>query len=720
MVVVANRLPFDLEEQPDGSTKARPSPGGLVTALEPILSRRHGAWIGWPGTAGVELEPSETDGLTLHPVTLSAEDVDLYYEGFSNATLWPLYHDAVVPSEFHREWWDAYRTVNRRFAERAAEVAGRGAIVWVHDYQLQLVPEMLREMRPDVRIGFFLHIPFPPTELFDRLPWRTQILRGLLGADLVGFQLPGGGRNFLRLARRLLGVKVSGKVVEYQGRKVLADAFPISIDSKSQAELADKPGVRAAADQIRADLGHPKKIILGVDRLDYTKGIDIRLEAFRELLSEADDSVADAVMIQVATPSRERLQSYISMRENIERQVGALNGDYGSIGRPAVHYLHQSFPREELAGFFVAADVMTVTPLRDGMNLVAKEYVASRVNGDGVLLLSEFTGAARELRSALLVNPYDTDGVKDALRTALTMSDAEARRRMRGMHRQVLQHDVSRWADAFLSALEEPASAAAGGRLAHEVQDAILSAAKAEILLVGSDFDGTLAPIVDDPATARAVPTAVRALHALAALPNTHVAVVSGRARKDLAELLGDTGDLILIGSHGAETDDAATTGANKGLTTEESRRRARLGQALQSLLIDYPDVQLEPKPAGVAVHLRNAGQASADAVTAAIEDDLATWPGIHVLRGKKVIELSVVVADKGTAFDRVAERVGATTKVFLGDDLTDENVFAMLGEGDVGIKVGRSESVAHFRVPDPAHVAEVLGSLLAAREYRS
>ncbi len=724
MVVVANRLPFDLEEQPDGTTKARQSPGGLVTALEPILSRRHGAWIGWPGTADVNIEPTETDGLTLYPVKLSADEVDQYYEGFSNATLWPLYHDAVVSSEYHRDWWDAYRKVNRRFAVRAAEVAGPSAVVWIHDYQLQLVPEMLRELRPDVRIGFFLHIPFPPIELFDRLPWRVQILRGLLGADLIGFQLPGGSRNFLRLARRLLNVKVSGKIIDFEGRRVVADAFPISIDSKSQSELAASSKVRQDADQLRVDLGHPKKIILGVDRLDYTKGIDIRLQAFRELLSEGDPAAADAVMIQVATPSRERLQSYIDMRESIERQVGALNGDFGRIGRPAVHYLHHSLPREELAAFYRAADVMTVTPLRDGMNLVAKEYVACRVDGNGTLLLSEFTGAAQELRSALLVNPYDTDGVKDALRTALTMPEAESRRRMRALRRQVLTHDVDRWAAAFLNALEEPAAVAASGRMTHELLEAILPAAKTETLLVGSDFDGTLAPIVDDPATARAVPAALRTLHALAALPNTRVAVVSGRARSDLHDLLGNTGDLILIGSHGAEVDpefgsSPAGSGA-QGLTAEESGRLARLRQALQSLITDHPDVRLESKPAGVAVHLRGADESSAAAVTSAIENDLATWSGVHVLRGRKVLELSVIAANKGTAFERIAHQAGATAQVFLGDDITDENVFALLGESDVGIKVGRGDTVARHRIPDPSHVVDVLATLLAAREMKS
>ena len=508
MVVVANRLPFDLEKQPDGSTKARQAPGGLVTALAPILSKREGAWIGWPGQPDEAPEPTRTDGLTLFPVELSGKEVEDYYEGFSNATLWPLYHDAVEDSQFHRQWWDSYVAVNKRFAKKAAEVADDGATVWIHDYQLQLVPRMLRELRSDVRIGFFLHIPFPPVELFMRLPWRSQVIAGLLGADLIGFQLPGGARNFVRLARQLAGAATSGSAIEFEGRTIRAGSFPISIDSAAQSELAASPPVTEAAAALRSDLGDPHKIILGVDRLDYTKGINIRLQAFGELLDEGDPAAKDAVMVQIATPSRERLDSYVRMREEIERRVGALNGQHSRIGRPAVHYMHQSFPREELAAFYAAADVMAVTPLRDGMNLVAKEYVACRTGSDGVLLLSEFTGAAAELRSAILVNPYDIDGVKEGLRQALRMSGREARRRMRLLRRQVMAHDVDRWAQAFLSALEDTKDpvAAAVRRLPVEAVAAVAELCDTPKLLVGTDFDGTLAPLVEDPSQARAVP----------------------------------------------------------------------------------------------------------------------------------------------------------------------------------------------------------------------
>ena len=465
-VVVANRLPIDMVKLPDGTIEWKQSPGGLVTALEPLLRKRHGAWIGWPGVpeepGDAEIETIEQDGMSLVPVRLSADDVALYYEGFSNATLWPLYHDVIVKPIYHRQWWDRYVEVNRRFAEATARTAAQGATVWIQDYQLQLVPKMLRMLRPDLTIGFFLHIPFPPVELFMQMPWRSEIIDGLLGADLVGFHLPGGAQNFLILARRLAGANTSRASVGVRSRfgevhvgfrTVKVGAFPISIDSGELDQQARTKKIRQRAREIRAELGNPRKILLGVDRLDYTKGIDVRLNAFSELLEEGRVNPSDTVLVQLATPSRERVESYKAMREDIERQVGHINGEFGEVGHPVVHYLHRPIPREDLIGFFVAADVMLVTPLRDGMNLVAKEYVACRSDLGGALVLSEFTGAAAELRQAYLTNPHHPQGVKDAIEAALNQTPEEGRRRMRALRRQVLAHDVDRWARSFLEAL---------------------------------------------------------------------------------------------------------------------------------------------------------------------------------------------------------------------------------------------------------------------------
>ncbi|MDV6299748.1 trehalose-6-phosphate synthase [Dietzia maris] len=461
-VVVANRLPVDLVIDRDGTEHWKASPGGLVTALESILKANDGAWVGWPGVPDAAPEPFDTDGIRLHSVTLSAQDVELYYEGFSNATLWPLFHDVVVPAEYHREWWNAYREINTRFAEATAEAAAEGATVWVQDYQLLLVPCLLRELRPDLTIGFFLHIPFPPVELFMQLPWRTELVEGMLGADLVGFHLPGGADNFRILANRLRGYpsvrlrSTRGRASEIRvdDRMVRVGAFPISIDSAAVDATARTRETQARAARLREELGSPRVLMLGVDRLDYTKGIDVRLRALEELFEEGRLEPADVTLLQLATPSRERVEQYQIMRSRIEESVGRINGTFGEIGHPVVTYIHRPVPKTELAAFYAAADVMLVTPVRDGMNLVAKEYVASCTDGEGALVLSEFAGAAAELRQAYLCNPHDLDGVKDAIMAAVDDNPDDRRRRMRSLRRQVLSNDVHAWARRFFNTLD--------------------------------------------------------------------------------------------------------------------------------------------------------------------------------------------------------------------------------------------------------------------------
>ena len=457
-VVVASRLPVDRVEDPDGEAGWRPSPGGLVTALEPVLREADGVWIGWSGDAGPAPGAFEANGLDLVGVGLSAEQVRDYYEGFCNTTLWPLYHDVISAPQFERRWWEAYVAVNRSFAAAAAAVAAPGATVWVHDYQLQLVPRMLREQRADVRIGFFNHIPFPGYEIFAQLPWRRQVVEGLLGADLLGFQRRADATNFLRACRRAAGLLTKGNTIRVRDadgvREVQAAAFPISIDSAALEAIARRDEVRKRAEDIRLALGRPGTLLLGIDRLDYTKGILHRLNAYGELLDEGRLGPR-VVLVQVASPSRERVEAYRTLRDEVELIVSRINGEHAEVGSPLVHYLHQSYPREEMAALYLAADVMLVTPLRDGMNLVAKEYVACRYDERGALVLSEFTGAADELTSAFLVNPHDINGLKDAIVRAATVSPAEARRRMRSMRRQVREHDVAHWAATFLDALKQ-------------------------------------------------------------------------------------------------------------------------------------------------------------------------------------------------------------------------------------------------------------------------
>jgi len=462
LVVAANRLPVMRTD--DGWA---PSPGGLVRALLPMLRVSGGTWVGWTGDADDDAEPFDVDGITLHPVPISAREMNSYYEGFSNDTLWPLYHDALRESTYRAADWDTYVTVNQRFADVIADVAPQDAIIWIHDYQLQLVPAMVRRLRPDAVIGFFLHIPFPPMELFTRLPWRNQIIKGLLGCDLIGFQRPMGASNFVTAARTLVNADVeygtpgeSNDVVILDDHRCEVGDFPISIDVEEFATVAAGRATRRHYSQNRARLGEPEVVLLGVDRLDYTKGIGLRLRAYKSLLDDGTLDNERVVMVQVATPTRQAVEHYRDERREIERLVGEINGVHSRIGFPVLHYLYRSLPLDELVPLYRTADVMLVTPIRDGMNLVAKEFVATRLDGDGVLVLSEFAGAADELTDAVLVNPHDPIAMRQAIMTAVEMHRHERRERMERLRDTIRRFDLAGWAEGFLERLDSNVSEA--------------------------------------------------------------------------------------------------------------------------------------------------------------------------------------------------------------------------------------------------------------------
>ncbi len=400
LVVAAHRLPVTR----DGATgKWSTSPGGLVAALAPVLRERGGVWVGWDGGAGGREKTFEVEGITNRSVALSTDEIENHYDGFCNGTIWPLYHDAIRPLEFHRHWWRPHQQVSERFADAVAGVADRNSRVWVHDYQLQLVPSMLRQRLPRARIGFFLHIPFPPIDIFERLPWRSQVLEGLLGADYLAFQTKRAVLNFAAAAREIAGARGPASALEYRGRTVRCQAVPISIDVERSVHSAASAAANTAAARIRSDLGNPDHVILGVDRLDYTKGIDLRLRAFEVMLDRHPELLGRVSMVQVAVPSREDVGEYQTIRRRVEEMVGRINGRFGRAAWVPVHYLYRSLGFEELVGAYLSADVMLITPLRDGMNLVALEYVVTRLDNTGVLILSEFAGAAERLKDALIV-----------------------------------------------------------------------------------------------------------------------------------------------------------------------------------------------------------------------------------------------------------------------------------------------------------------------------
>lgn len=445
LVVVANRLP--VKRTPTGWVT---SSGGLVTALVPVLRDHAGIWIGWSGVADRPPDEFDAEGVQCLAVPLTRDEVDNYYLGFCNESIWPLYHDAIRTPRYRRGWWTSFTEVNQRYARAALEVASDRDVFWIHDYHMQLVPGFIRGELPGADIRFFLHIPFPPIELFSRLPWRQEVIEGLLGSDVVGFQTEHSARNFMNAATAFGGATRSGDVLVSDERATRVVTAPISIEAAEFERIARRESTAKRAEELRRELGNPHAMLLGVDRLDYTKGIEVRLRAFETMLEPLPVLGEALVFVQIAVPSRESIGDYATMRQEIERIAGHINGMYGRRHQPPVHYVYDSLEREELVAYYRAADVMVVTPLADGMNLVAKEFVASRVDDRGVLVLSEFAGAAQELNGAVLVNPYHIDGLANEMMRATVMDPGEVQSRMGRMREVVRTNDIRHWTEVLV------------------------------------------------------------------------------------------------------------------------------------------------------------------------------------------------------------------------------------------------------------------------------
>jgi trehalose 6-phosphate synthase/phosphatase len=461
LIIVSNRLPVTVRAE-HGEPVVHMSVGGLATGLRTPHERSGGVWIGWPGDLG-DLEPAgrakvlrRLEELRTVPLELDPREVEVFYEDISNAVIWPTFHDRIDRLPLRVEGWDVYEGVNARYADAVAEQYRPGDVVWVHDYQLMRVPALLRERIPDARIGFFLHIPFPNPEIYFALPTRAWLVEGMMGADLVGFHTRRFQGHFRAALRRLFGLEMDAVgYVPWRGRRVRLGVFPIGVDAGGLAARAASPEVDAVVSELAAT--PDQRLLVGIDRLDYSKGIPRRFLAVERLLTTHPEWREHIRFVQVAVPSRGRVAAYREFRTEVEGLVGRINGRFGTPTWTPIHYMHRGVSTDVVLGLCRAADVLLVTPLRDGMNLVAKEFAAARIDEDGVLVLSEFAGAADELTDALLVNPYDIDGTADAIHAALTMDPAERRRRMRGLREQVLANDVHRWVSTFLEMLTSAA-----------------------------------------------------------------------------------------------------------------------------------------------------------------------------------------------------------------------------------------------------------------------
>jgi trehalose 6-phosphate synthase/phosphatase len=728
VLIVANRLPITVKASESG-VEVQKSSGGLATGLLRPHEQSGGLWIGWSGASEQLTEEQESelkqqlDAMRLVAVPLTSDQVTRYYEGFSNGVLWPLFHYLLDQVPLHVRDFDAYVDVNERFADIVAAEYQPGDLIWVHDYQLLLVPDLLRKRLPDARIGFFLHIPFPSEELFRTLPERDRLLRGLLGADLVGFHTPAYLRHFAASLTQL-GLTVDIDRVQLTDREVRLGVFPMGIDAASFSALAEDPAVLAEVADLRAD--ESVRLLVGVDRLDYTKGIPRRLLSYEKLLQTHPELCEKVRLVQVAVPSRTGVEAYQEFRALVDGLVGRINGDFGTSRWVPVHYIYRSLSERELVALYRAADVLLVTPLRDGMNLVAKEFVASRTDGDGVLVLSEFAGASWELPEAVQVNPYDIDGMAESTYRALMMGPEERWTRLAPLRVRVKTYDVHHWVATFLEELETitqraapPAHAPGGSTAARE--SLVARMREAEDLLVLLDYDGTLVPYTPTPELARPDAALLELLEALASRPRTELHVVSGRTREALERWLGAL-PIALHAEHGFWS---RTPGGSAWAPASDVVGEWR--EPALAILRDFtdrtPGSLVEIKSVALAWHYRmadqEAGARRANELRLHLGQLLSNQP-VEILAGHKVLEIRPYGINKGRIVPPLTpDQLESTTVLAMGDDRTDEDLFAAAPPGAVTVRVGPGHTRARFRVESVAAVRALLRSLVEAEVAR-
>jgi trehalose 6-phosphate synthase/phosphatase len=723
LVVVSNRLPFTLKRAGDAWRTDR-STGGLATAMGPILKRTGGIWIGWPGDSSDPGDERRQKTLRrwaererYFAVNIPADVAAGFYEGYANQTLWPLFHQFPSLLNFKPEHWQAYVEANRRFRDVVLEHLRPGDIVWVHDYQLLLLPQLLREAMPDARIGFFLHIPFPSSPIFRLLPRREELLQGLLGADYIAFHTYSYLQHFRASTLRILGLDSRMDRLEVGGRSVRLDAMPIGIAPREFTDLlAHDADTIKRRDELRARFDG-RRVLLGVDRLDYTKGIPERLRTFRRLLRQSPDLRGRVVLIQVAVPSREVIPMYKELRQEVDELVGKINGEFSTPDWTPITYIRRGIPPTELAALYALADLAWVTPLRDGLNLVAKEYVACQQEGAGVLVLSEFAGAASEMGEAFLVNPYDEERTAETIERALQIPADQRRERMTALHKRVVRNNVFAWGDRFLANLREAATARAGNfsekPQALPVAEAVAAfqeAAQRRLLL---DYDGTLVPYASRPQDAVPPPELAALLAALASDPATAVAVVSGRSRHDLESWFGGIKGLWLAAEHGAIMRSPATMRWESYRPDYTSDWKEHVFPILEHFMDRTPGSLIEEKEFSLVWHYRMAdpefGEWLANELVSNLEQMLADTE-LRAYRGQKSVEVKPGWANKGEVLARLSESAPrAEFCLAAGDDRTDEDLFARLPEDAWTIHIGDRRTRAKYCLSDQSELRRLL-----------
>jgi len=718
-IIVSNRLPVKITEK-EGEYVLNPSEGGLATGLGSIYRQGYNIWIGWPGVDVNEASQGkikeQLGTMNLMPVYLTQDEINNYYEGFSNEVLWPVFHYMSVYARYEQVYWDYYYQVNTKFRDAVLEVAEPGDIIWIHDYQLLLLPGMIRAAAPDVAIGYFQHIPFPSFELFRLIPWRVELLEGMLGADLLGFHTFDDSHHFLNAVTRLLPLNANANVVTVNDRAVVAETFPMGIDNSKFELLSQDPEVLKQVESLRENF-QGTHMVLSIDRLDYSKGIIQRLQAFELFLQLYPEYIEKVVLYMIVVPSRDTVAQYKELRDAIDMLAGGINARFRTLNWHPINYFYRSFPVETLSALYSFAHVGLVTPMRDGMNLVSKEYVASRKDSDGVLILSEMAGASKELIDALIVNPNNIGAIARAIHEALNMPEGEQRRRMKQMQQIVSKFNISHWVKLFMARLQEVKQlqqSMLARRMSLEMQVHVRKNYKnAKERAIFLDYDGTLVGFQTNIDLASPDQDLIQLLTELTADPLNHVVMVSGRKYQTLEEWLGHL-KLDLIAEHGAfQKRHGEEWQQLPGLT---DAWKVDIAPILETFTDRTPGSFIEEKSFSLVWHYRKAEAGLGELRANELMNTLryfAADKGLQLLPGDKVIEVKNVEINKGKATMSWLQNRHFDFTLAIGDDHTDEDIFKALPQQAVTIKVGSQLSAARFYLRNHREVRAFLKSLI-------
>ncbi|MDC1516292.1 bifunctional alpha,alpha-trehalose-phosphate synthase (UDP-forming)/trehalose-phosphatase [Cyclobacteriaceae bacterium] len=715
-IIISNRLPVKIEQE-NNELVYKASEGGLATGLNSVFKQGNNLWVGWPGLAIEKAQEEEVHAKLIEqhmkPVFLSSEEIEDFYEGFSNETLWPNFHYFNQYTVYKEELWLAYQRVNQKFAEIVSEELEEDDTVWIHDYQLLLLPQLIRAISPNATIGFFLHIPFPSYESFRLLPWRRQLLNGMLGADFLGFHTYDDMRHFLSSVNRLAGLGNSNGTIKVKNRLIKADALPMGIDYEKYAASAQDPETLAREARYRESIG-TVQIILSIDRLDYSKGIPQRLRAFELFLSKYPDFKEKVSLFMVVVPSRDSVSKYKQLKEEIDLLVGRINGQFSKLNWTPIHYFYRSFPLPALSAFYRISDVALVSPMRDGMNLVCKEYVASRLDKKGVLILSEMAGASKELSDAIIVNPNDIHQLVEAMHKALTMPEALQIESMTSMQKSLKRYNIHAWVKLFMGELEnvKKEQSHLKTRLidAHLSEEITRAYKQSKERLIFLDYDGTLVGFNENPDDSRPDQELIEILERLTKNKNNHVVIISGRGRQTLEEWMKPY-TLDIVAEHGVWIKRMGKP--FKTLIKINSSWKKEIMSLLERYVNRTPGSFVEEKDYSLVWHYRKVETGLGEVRTRELTSHLKYMTAnenLEVLEGDMIVEIKNSEINKGKATHKLMEIYpNADFLLALGDDFTDEDTFKALPEEAYTIKVGTSASEAKFSVNSYQEVRKLL-----------